>query len=247
MIRAALYLRVSAVDQHIENQRPALMRMAEARGMSVAAEHVFADEGISGTRSKWERPGLRALLEAAARGEVRGVLVWAYDRLSREADSFYGGLLTVADLERHGCDVLSHEETWLEFAGPMKEPMRLLVFKLAAEERRKNRGRQEAGRSRIREVLASQGTFVARKSGKVRTSLGKPGKTVTYETATAAKVLREKGLSWEDVRLGVIAAGFPDHHKANLRRAVLRWNENRDPKTAKNQGQGKGAVQPCQG
>jgi DNA invertase Pin-like site-specific DNA recombinase len=239
VIPAALYLRVSTTDQHVANQRPALEQMAAGRGYSISPAHVFTDEGVSGTKTKWERPGLRGLLQAAARGEIRAVLVWAYDRLSREDDSFYGGLLTVAGLQDHKCDVLSYSETYLEFAGPLREPLRLLVFQLAAEERKRGRARQDAGRARIAAQLATAGTFVSRKSGKVRASLGKPGQQVLMADAAGAHELRRQGLSYEAIRRRLAAKGSPDYDKRQIRRAVLRWGKGVDPKPAENRDQEK--------
>jgi DNA invertase Pin-like site-specific DNA recombinase len=47
--RAALYLRVSTLDQNPETQGLDLRRQAEQRGFTIFAEYV--DHGISGTRA----------------------------------------------------------------------------------------------------------------------------------------------------------------------------------------------------
>lgn len=72
---AALYLRVSTVDQHPETQFHDLRQMATQRGYQIVAE--FTDR-ISGTPAK--RPGLDDLMRAARRGQFDAVLVWASDR-----------------------------------------------------------------------------------------------------------------------------------------------------------------------
>jgi hypothetical protein len=71
MKRAALYMRVSTVDQHPKTQLLDLRQMAAQRGYEVVAE--FTDK-ISGTKAK--RPGLDAMMSDARRGRFDVVLVW---------------------------------------------------------------------------------------------------------------------------------------------------------------------------
>src|SRR3954467_988573 len=83
---AAIYARVSS-DRQTENhtiasQTAALIEHAEANGYTVPAEWVFQDEGYSG--ANLVRPGLEALRDLAAEGEIRAALVYSPDRLSRK-------------------------------------------------------------------------------------------------------------------------------------------------------------------
>jgi len=55
---------------------------AAAQGWPVDDAHVFADAGASG--ATLERPGLAALRQAVARGEVKRVIVTDNDRLARD-------------------------------------------------------------------------------------------------------------------------------------------------------------------
>ena len=61
MKRAALYLRVSTLDQHPESQRHDLEQLAEQRGLEIAGE--YTDHGISGARAR--RPGLDRMMADA--------------------------------------------------------------------------------------------------------------------------------------------------------------------------------------
>ena len=79
--RVAIYMRVSTDGQTTENQRLALMAVAEQRGWTVA--NVYEDAGISGAKGPDKRPGLDALLKDAARGRFDVVMAWAMDRLGR--------------------------------------------------------------------------------------------------------------------------------------------------------------------
>ena len=83
MKRAALYMRVSTVDQHPKTQLLDLRQMAAQRGYEVVAE--FTDK-ISGTKAK--RPGLDAMMSDACRGGFDVVLVGASYRIARSVKHF---------------------------------------------------------------------------------------------------------------------------------------------------------------
>jgi DNA invertase Pin-like site-specific DNA recombinase len=73
--RAALYLRVSTLDQHPETQMYDLRGLAAQRGFEIV--HEYSDR-ISGAKVK--RPGLDQLLADARHGKFDIVMVWAFDR-----------------------------------------------------------------------------------------------------------------------------------------------------------------------
>ena len=78
MKRAALYMRVSTVDQHPETQLHDLRQMAVQRGFEIVEEYT---DRISGVKAK--RPGLEEMMRDARRGRFEVVLVWACDRIAR--------------------------------------------------------------------------------------------------------------------------------------------------------------------
>jgi|GEM_PF-3227742 len=77
-MRAALYARVSTLDQEPENQLAELRRYAAARGWE-AAEYV--DHGVSGSEAR--RAALDALLRDARRRRFDVLVCWRLDRLGR--------------------------------------------------------------------------------------------------------------------------------------------------------------------
>lgn len=114
--RAALWLRVSTRNQHTENQRRDLLRMAEARGFDVVRE--FDLVGISA----WQGPHKAALDELclmAHRGEISAVLVWSLDRLDRGGVASM--LNTVKQIEDSGARLLSYSEQWADTAGDLRD------------------------------------------------------------------------------------------------------------------------------
>jgi DNA invertase Pin-like site-specific DNA recombinase len=77
-MRAAVYARVSTVDQEPENQLQELRRYVEARGWA-AVEYV--DRGVSGAKDR--RPALDQLLADAKRRRFDALVCWRLDRLGR--------------------------------------------------------------------------------------------------------------------------------------------------------------------
>jgi hypothetical protein len=67
--RAALYLRVSTADQTVNNQRVELEAAAAARGWTVVA--TYADEGISGAKTRHGPPAARSDAEGCAAAKIR--------------------------------------------------------------------------------------------------------------------------------------------------------------------------------
>src|ERR1700688_3748796 len=77
-MRAALYARVSTLDQEPENQLQELRRYVEARGWT-GVEYV--DKGVSGAKDR--RPALDQLLTDAKRRRFDVLVCWRLDRLGR--------------------------------------------------------------------------------------------------------------------------------------------------------------------
>jgi len=83
---AAIYARVSSDRQKenhtIASQTAALIEYAQTHEYSVPPEWIFQDEGYSG--AVLVRPGLEALRDLAAEGQIAAALVHSPDRLSRK-------------------------------------------------------------------------------------------------------------------------------------------------------------------
>jgi Resolvase, N terminal domain len=78
LLRAALYVRVSTLDQHLDNQLDDLRKYVAQRGWGEPVE--FGDKASG---AKDSRPALDTLLKAARRREFDVVIVWRLDRLGR--------------------------------------------------------------------------------------------------------------------------------------------------------------------
>src|SRR3989442_15948206 len=77
-MKAAIYARVSTVDQEPENQLQELRRYVQARNWT-AAEYV--DRGVSGAKDR--RPALDDLVRDARRRRFDVLVCWRLDRLGR--------------------------------------------------------------------------------------------------------------------------------------------------------------------
>src|SRR5258708_12004317 len=79
--RAAIYVRVSNDKQSVDNHVRELTAIAERRGWQIV--ECYHDAGISGAKSRKERPGVDQMLNDAGKGRFDVVMVWAIDRLGR--------------------------------------------------------------------------------------------------------------------------------------------------------------------
>ena len=77
-MRAAIYARVSTLEQEPENQLQELRRYIAARGWSATE---FVDRGVSGAKDK--RPALDSLVRDAKRRRFDVLVCWRLDRLGR--------------------------------------------------------------------------------------------------------------------------------------------------------------------
>jgi DNA invertase Pin-like site-specific DNA recombinase len=141
MKRAALYLRVSTVDQHPETQLHDLRQMASQRGYQIAAE--FTDR-ISGTKAR--RPGLDQLMTGARRGQFDVVLVWASDRIARSVKHF---LDVLDEFNRLNIEFVSFREQ-IDTGGPLGRALVVIIGAIAELERNLIIERVRAGMRRAR-------------------------------------------------------------------------------------------------
>jgi site-specific DNA recombinase len=146
----AIYARVSSdrqKEQHtIASQTVALIDYAQASGYTVPAEWIFQDEGYSG--ATLARPGLEALRDLAAEGQIRAVLVYSPDRLSRK---YAYQVLLAEELSRCGVELLflkspagasPEDQLLVQFQGMIAEYERAQI---AERSRRGKRHRAQQG------------------------------------------------------------------------------------------------------
>jgi len=127
MKRAALYLRVSTVDQNPQSQGIELREFARLRGYEIVQE--YCDHGVSGTKVR--RPALDQLLKDAHRRKFDAVLVWSCDRLARSTKHF---LQVLDELNELGVQFLSQREA-IDTEGPLGRAIIVIISAIAELER----------------------------------------------------------------------------------------------------------------
>lgn len=126
MKRAALYLRVSTLDQHPETQLHDLRGLAVQRGYEIVATY---EDRISGAKAK--RPGLDGMMADARHGKFDIVLVWAFDRIARSVRHF---LEVLDELNHMEVEFVSFREN-VDTGGPLGRAMIIIVGAIAELER----------------------------------------------------------------------------------------------------------------
>ncbi len=175
-MRIGIYARISTNGgrQDTENQLTPLREWASRLGGEIVEEYVDQASG-----SKSDRVALNRLLRDAHLKRFDTILLWALDRLSREGIGRMAGYLE--GLKVFGVRVLSHQEPWLDTAGPVTDLL-MAVFAWVAQQERQ----------RIRErVLA--GLKTAKAKGK---KLGRPSRGVNL---IKARELKSKGHSLRQI------------------------------------------------
>jgi DNA invertase Pin-like site-specific DNA recombinase len=154
MKTAGIYARVSTSDgkQNLKTQVLALKRYAAAMSWKVAG--VYNDE-ITG--ASVARPGLDALMAAAARREFDTVLVFDLSRLTRRGPA--SAFELIARLRNSGVQLWSMNEEHFRTAGPTGELLIAIAAFLAQQERELLRARTRAGLDRAR----ANGTALGRR------------------------------------------------------------------------------------
>ena len=188
--RAAIYTRVSTVDQNLQTQLLDLRQMAAQRGYEVVAE--FSD-CISGAKSR--RPGLDQLMREARRGRFDVVLVWAFDRIARSVVHF---LQALDELNHLGIEFVSFREQ-VDTGGPLGRAIVVIVGAVAELERnliieRVRAGMRRAkleGRAIGRPALTLDRTAILR-DRQHGMSLGQIAKAHRISRATVHKVVHQQ-------------------------------------------------------
>ncbi len=190
MKRAALYTRVSTVDQHPETQVYDLRGLATQRGYQVVQEYT---DTIRGAKAK--RPGLEKMLSDARRGRFDVIVVWAFDRMARSVRHF---LEVLDELNHLNLEFVSFREN-IDTGGPLGRAMVVIIGAIAELERNLIIERVRAGMRRAR----LEGRQIGRRPIDVdraavvrdRTSgmsLTEVAKTHRISRALVSKILREE-------------------------------------------------------
>ncbi len=171
--KTAVYVRVSTLDQEkgIESQEHALREYLQGHGIKDA---LWFRDRLSGKDT--QRPAFQKLQEAIFNGQVRTVIVWKLDRLSR---SLRDGINVLTDWIDKKVRVVSITQQ-IDLDGPMGRMIAGILFALAEMERENLRENTKRGMAKAR---ARGATF---------------GKRARLHAKDIVR-LREQGLSMADI------------------------------------------------
>src|SRR5262249_20439536 len=157
--RVALYVRVSTDGQTTENQRRELEGIAERHGWNVV--EVFQDRGVSGAKSRDERPAMRRLMKGVGRRDFDMIAAWSVDRLGRSLQDLVGFL---GELHAKGVHLYLHQQG-LDTNTPAGRAMFQMLGVFAEFERALIQERVRAGLARAR----AEGKRLGRPEGPAQT------------------------------------------------------------------------------
>ncbi len=138
--KAAMWLRVSTDDQDLASQRRALMDLASTRGYETDDRITYELKGISAWKGDHSVYLKDALTDARA-GRFKYLLIWAFDRLSREGSE--EALRIVREFEEAGVTVVSHQEPYIESTSEDREVMIAIAGSTARRESNRRSSRMK--------------------------------------------------------------------------------------------------------
>lgn len=186
-MQVALYARVSTSSQEkadtIESQVELLQAYTQAQGYDVLPEHIFLDNGVSGSRL--DRPELDRLRDCVQMGDVDAVVVLSPDRFAR---SYAHQWLLLEEFKKYHCQVMFVQTP---FSDTPQGHLLLQVQGMIAEyEREQIRERTRRGRL----AKARKGAFIpwAYKAYGLRYIPKQPGRSPQVEIEPGeAEVVRQ--------------------------------------------------------
>ena len=217
---AAIYARVSSDRQKenhtIASQTEALKEFAGTHSYMVPPEWVFEDEGYSG--AILARPGLESLRDLVAEGQIRAVLVYSPDRLSRK---YAYQILLAEEFSRCGVELIflkspvgatPEDQLLVQFQGMIAEYERAQIAE------RSRRGKRHKAQQGVINVL-SGAPYGYRYVRKTETSMA------YYEVIeTEARVVRLVFETYTQQGLSINAiARMLNERQIPTRTAKTRW------------------------
>jgi DNA invertase Pin-like site-specific DNA recombinase len=146
--RAVIYLRVSTIDQHPENQLPAARAFCGMRGFELAREcgknGLYEDKGVSG--KNLDRPALKDLIRDAGEGRFEVVV---FRRLSRLGRSLRDNIALWDYFQSVGVALVSVEEPY-DTTTPAGRLIRNVMASVAEYQREEMLEQQREGIERRR-------------------------------------------------------------------------------------------------
>ncbi|AKB85986.1 recombinase family protein [Methanococcoides methylutens] len=178
-------------EQNIETQ---ILKLKE---LGIPAEHIFFDEGISGSVHAKDRKGFQDMMKFIQSKDITKLYTFEISRLGR---TFYNTLTLFMELEQDGVQIisLSPNETWTKTEDTNIRKLFISLFTWVAEnERRTTQERIKIGIERHK---------------KEKGKWGKPRREINRR---AVAQYRANGSTWEEIarKMDIPSSTLRDHRK----------------------------------
>jgi DNA invertase Pin-like site-specific DNA recombinase len=147
-----IFIRIGSHSQTTENQERELREIAARMGWSIMK--VYRDEGVSGAKSRSERPAFNALWKDATRRRFDMVMAWSVDRLGRSLQDLVAFL---SELHALRIDLYLHQQG-VDTSTPAGKALFQMMGVFAEFERAMIRERVKSGLERAK----AQGKILGR-------------------------------------------------------------------------------------
>jgi DNA invertase Pin-like site-specific DNA recombinase len=191
----AAYVRVSTVGQNEAGQRREIEKWLKGNDVTGVRWYVDKKSG-----DNLDRPEFNRLQQDIFNGEVRTVVCYKLDRLSR---TIQDGINVLCEWCKKGLRVVSVTQT-IDFNGGAGTLIAAVLFAVAQMEQETRRERQRVGI----EVAKEQGKYKGRKPGATK---AKPQR---------AKQLRDKGLTIDEIATALNVSRMTVHRYLNSSKAA---------------------------
>jgi DNA invertase Pin-like site-specific DNA recombinase len=175
-MKTAVYIRVSTDGQNEAGQKRELKRWLEGHGIEDVRWYVDKATGDDLDRSQF-----KVLQADIFAGEIKTVVVWKLDRLSR---SLQDGINTLCDWLARGVRLVSVTQGF-DFAGATGKLIASVLLSVAEMEQSTRRERQAAGIAAAREAGVYRGR--------------RPGSTKVKDAAKQAAKLKARGMGESEI------------------------------------------------
>lgn len=129
-VRVCIYCRVSTLlGQDVNNQIIPIQNFIQFKNYEVVK--IYSDIGLSGSKSKEQRPQLNELVRDAKDGQFSIVLIYALDRLGRDTRHL---LNLIAELKHYNVDLVSLREN-LDLTTPIGRTVCSILASISQLER----------------------------------------------------------------------------------------------------------------
>lgn len=149
MKQAAVWMRVSTLEQRTENQQPTIATFTRHHGLKVVRQFELDDSAWKDDTGGPEyQRNIKAALDAAWRGEFEVLVVWALDRLTRLGAE--DALRLIRQFRERGVVIVSIQESWLNGSPEVQDILVAFAGWMAQQQSNRHSEQVKAGMARAK-------------------------------------------------------------------------------------------------